>query len=80
MIQTKDIVNFLTNLRVDNFIPGEAQDRVHYFADYFELVALFSKDFLISGEMLDRLKDAGFGFKKSGTLIRQKQMTNKKIL
>lgn len=64
MIQTKDIDNFLTNLRVDDFIPGEAQDRVHYFADYFELVALFSKDFLTSGEMLDRLKDAGFWVQK----------------
>lgn len=64
MIQTKDIDDFLTTLRVDDFIPGEARDRVHYFADYFELVALFSKDFLTSGEMLDRLKDAGFWVQK----------------
>lgn len=64
MIQTKDVDRFLTNLKVDDFIPEEARNQVHYFADYFELVALFSKDFLTSGEMLDRLKDAGFWVQK----------------
>lgn len=59
MIQIKDIDSFLAKLKVDDFIPEEAKNRVHYFADYFELVALFSKDILTSGEMLDRLKDAG---------------------
>lgn len=51
----KALLNF--NLRLSQKYPFDT--KIYLYADYFELVSLFSHDKVGIGEMLDRLKDEG---------------------
>ena len=67
------------NLRLSKRYPRDS--KIYIYADYFELVSLFSKDTVISvSEMLDRLKKEGVFFHEKKMKIKQKQMMIMKFL
>lgn len=42
--------------------PNESHTKLYYYADYIELIALFSSDYISKSDILDRLKDEGDEF------------------
>jgi hypothetical protein len=43
-------------------MPDETKSKKHIYADYIELICLFSNDFVSQSDVIDRMQDSGEGF------------------